>query len=209
MKKLLFAVSLLILLSGTSFAETRYISDMLIVTIRSQPRNGATTLTTVQTGDPLEILGEVKDFLHVRTQEGVEGYVLSQYVTEELPKAEQLKQLETKNSRLRRQVEKLSANLGDSKQKIDRLNATEKELARITEEYRKLQQISADALQISRERDQLRQENSTLMVQLQQLQEQNNLYLRTAVIKWFLAGAGVLLAGWILGKISRKKNRYF
>ena len=47
MKKLLFTLSLLILLSGTSLAETRYISDMLIVTIRSQPGNGGTTLTTV------------------------------------------------------------------------------------------------------------------------------------------------------------------
>jgi len=209
MKKSLFALSLLILLSGTSLAETRYISDMLIVTIRSQPGNGGTTLTTVQTGTPLEILGEVKDFLHVRTENGVEGYVQSQYVTEELPKAEQLKQLETQNTRLRQQVEELSASLRDSKKKMEHLNATEKELARITDEYQKLQQISSDALQISRERDQLRQENTALVGQMQQLKEQSNLYLRTAVIKWFLAGAGVLLAGWLLGKISRKKNRYF
>ena len=118
-------------------------------------------------------------------------------------------QLETQNTRLRQQVEELSASLRDGKQKTARLNTTEKELARITEEYQKLQQISSDVLQITRERDQLRQENSTLMGQMQQLQEQSNLYLRTAVIKWFLAGAGVLLAGWILGKISRKKNRYF
>jgi len=27
------------------------------------------------------------------------------------------------------------------------------------------------------------------------------------VIRWFLAGAGVLFFGWILGKASRKKQR--
>lgn len=209
MKKLLFALALLMFMSGTSLAETRYISDLLIVTIRSQPGNGGTTLTTVQTGTPLEILGEANDFLHVRTENGVEGYVQSQYVTKELPKAEQLKQLETQNTRLRQQVEELSASLRDGKKKMEHLNSTEKELARITDEYQKLQQISSGALEISRERDQLRQTNDALMGQMQQLEKQNSLYLRTAVIKWFLAGAGVLLAGWLLGKVSRKKYRSY
>ncbi|MHB1397865.1 MAG: hypothetical protein ACYDAI_00065 [Trichloromonadaceae bacterium] len=30
--------------------------------------------------------------------------------------------------------------------------------------------------------------------------------LRTGMIKWFLAGGGVLLCGWLIGRVSRKNQ---
>lgn len=209
MKPFLTALSLLLLLAGPSLAATGYISDMLVVTVRAQPGNGQTVLTTVKTGAPLEILEELKGYLRVRTEKGVEGYVRSQYVTRELPKIEQIKQLQTTNSQLQQQVDELSASLSKSKNRTKNLSKTEEELSRIKGEYQNLQKISAGALQITRERDQLQQENADLAGRMQQLKEENNLYLRTAVIKWFLAGAGVLCFGWFLGKISRKKRHNY
>jgi SH3 domain protein len=209
MKTLLTALSLLLILGTPAFANTGYISDLLIVTVRAQPGKGQTVLTTVRTGAPLEILEELEGFLHVRTAEGVEGYVPRQYVTGELPKAEQIKQLKTENDQLLKQVDELSASLSGSRNRAVNLDSTEKELARIKGEYQALQKSSAGVLRITRERDQLLQENSDLTERMQQLKEENNLYLRTAVIKWFLAGAGVLFFGWFLGKISRKKKRNY
>ncbi len=209
MKTLLTTLCLSLLLVNTSFAATGYISDILVVTVRAQPDNNETILTTVQTGNRLEIIEEQDGFMLVRTEKGVEGYVRSQYITKNLPKAEKIKQLLTENKKMQRQIDQLSANLNDSKNKAQSLTSTEKELALVNEKYQKLQKISAGAVQITLERDQLQQENSALAERLQQLKEENSLYLRTGVIKWFLAGAGVLFFGWLLGKISRKKKRNY
>lgn len=209
MKTLLSIIFLLIFIAGPARAETRYISDMLVVTVRAEPGDGQKILTTVRTGAPLEILEELKDYVKVRTADGIEGYVRSQYVTNEEPKADQIRQLKRQNAELQQQVDELSSKLNISSEKASDLNATAKELEKIKGEYRALKQASANVLQITSERDQLQQENSDLTDRLQQLKEENSLYLRTGVIKWFLAGAGVLFFGWLLGKISRKKKRSY
>jgi len=209
MKTLLSALCLILSLAAPSFAATEYVSDVLVVTVRDRPDNGASLLTTVQTGAPLEILEELKDFVRVRTEKGVEGYVHRQYVTKELPKAEQIKRLKAANAKLQQQVDDLTVNLRDTRDKAKDLSSTQEELTRIKGEYQELQQASANVVQITLERDQLQQENSDMALLMQQLKEENNLYLRTGVIKWFLAGAGVLCFGWLLGKISRKKKRSY
>jgi len=209
MKTLVMTLCLTIFFVSPALAETRYISDLLVVTIRTEPNNNAQVLATVLTGAPLEVLEEFKNYLHVRTEKGVEGYVRSQYVTKEQPKAEQIKRLTTANIQLQQQVDELSTTLTASMSKTENLSSVGKELERIKGEYQALQKASAGVLQITRERDQLQQENSDLAGRMQKLKEENNLYLRTGVIKWFLAGAGVLCFGWLLGKVSRKKKRNY
>lgn len=209
MKTLLTILCLLVFPAGNSIADTRYISDTLVVTVRAQPGANEKILDTVRTGAPLEILEEQKNYLLIRTKKGVEGYVRSQYVSSELPKVLQIKQLRATNTQLQQKVDELSASLSSSNKNAVELTSTEKELDLIKKDYLLLQKASANVLQITRERDQLQQENSDMAGRMQQLKEENSLYLRTGVIKWFLAGGGVLFFGWVLGKISRKKKRNY
>jgi len=207
MKKLLTIACLLALLPLTARAETRYVSDILVVTVRDQPTNSAQTLTTALTGDPLEVLEETGDYLRVKTAKGVEGYIRSQYVSKETPKSEQIRQLGERVKQLQAQNTALTARINESEASINDLSSSADELASLKKEYATLQQASSNVIQITRERDQLLQENGEMAANLEQLREENSLYLRTGVIKWFLAGAGVLFFGWVLGKFSRKKKR--
>ncbi len=199
----------LLLLAASCLAETRYVSDILIVTVRAQPSNGAELLTTVPTATPLEILADQGEFLHIRTDKGVEGYVRSQYVSKETPKAVQIRQLRRTNQQLQDANADLEARLAELEQQTGQLTSSNQELEKIRSDYLKLQKASDNVIQITRERDLLQQENSELTERMQQLKEENSLYLRTGVIKWFLAGAGVLFFGWLLGKVSRKKKRNY
>ena len=61
--------------------------------------------------------------------------------------------------------------------------------------------------QITAERDQLRTTNQELSTKNIALDEELGSLTRTAVIKWFLAGAGVLFLGWLIGKSSGKRRR--
>jgi SH3 domain protein len=51
--------------------------------------------------------------------------------------------------------------------------------------------------------------NEKLSSKVQLLNAENSELKRTGMIKWFLAGGGVLLFGWIIGRISRKKRAGF
>ena len=92
-RSLLFFL-LLLTAAGAASAETRYVSDLLVITVRSAKGNNYETLETLITATPVEILEEDKTYVKVRTPKGNEGYILKQYITKELPKATQIKQLQ-------------------------------------------------------------------------------------------------------------------
>ena len=77
-------------------AETMYVSDQLLITLRRGKSTEHKILNTLKTGTPLEILDrEEKDnYVKVRLQSGEEGYVLSQYLTNDTPKLVLISRLE-------------------------------------------------------------------------------------------------------------------
>lgn len=190
-------------------ADVGYVSDQLILMLRDKPSNNATTLGSLRTGDKLEVLEDLKEFLHIRTEEGIEGYIRSQYISDELPKAEVIKQLKTEIATLQEQIDQLNTTLEQQETSVVLNSEMAEELARVKAQYEALQMDAGNIVQITRERDQLRQENNDLTGRMQILAEQSNIDLRTEGIQWFIAGACVLFFGWLLGKLSRTKKRGF
>ncbi len=62
---------LFLLMVSSAYAETRYISDQLIVTVRSGKGNQYKILETLPTSTPVEVLEEDKTYVKVVTQKGV------------------------------------------------------------------------------------------------------------------------------------------
>ncbi|ORJ62172.1 TIGR04211 family SH3 domain-containing protein [Geothermobacter hydrogeniphilus] len=218
-------LSLLLVLGLTlpalsAVAATGYVTDQLVLTLRSTAGNQYQTLGHLKTASKVEILGEEGKFLHVRSADGTEGYVLKQYITADLPKQliidrqnRELRQLRQKLQQLTAgssQQQQTLADLQKQRDKLTRdLQQTRRQLQQLTEAHQQLLDASGNVLQITREKDQLKEENDRLAAEAARLEEENATLLTTGSIKWFLAGAGVLFFGWILGKISRKKRRSF
>ncbi|RME39750.1 MAG: TIGR04211 family SH3 domain-containing protein [Deltaproteobacteria bacterium] len=220
MPRSLLLLIFLALLPGPVFAATGYVTDQLVLTLRTTADIKAEALDHLKTDTRVEILGEEGRFLHVRTEDGKEGYVLKQYITDRVPKTIQLARQADEIAKLKQQLAALSDGGKQAQQQAealarenaalkDKLAAALAQRDSVDKKYRKLLADSANLVQLTQERDQLRQENARLAAEVTRLNEENTSLLTTGSIKWFLAGAGVLFFGWVMGKLSRKKRRPF
>jgi SH3 domain protein len=55
----------------------------------------------------------------------------------------------------------------------------------------------------------LNKENKDLTIERDKLRTENDNLIEKRMIYWFLAGAGVFFFGWMSGKLSRKKKKYY
>ncbi|MCK4621623.1 MAG: TIGR04211 family SH3 domain-containing protein [Desulfuromonadales bacterium] len=215
----LLILTLLLIVSAVSFAETRYITDQLVITVRSNKTNNYEILTTLRTASPVKILAEDTEYVKVRTSKGIEGYVRKQYVSKAIPKKIQIEQLQqqraTLESQLQQQRQEFQEKSGLAMTSLkqleslgDELKTTRLQLEQIKSDYDKLKKSSNNVVNLAAERDQLLEENSRMTNELVVLQEENRNFHRSNMIQWFLAGGGVFLIGWLIGKISRKKRGY-
>jgi SH3 domain protein len=203
-------------------AETVYVSDQLVVTLRRGNSTEYKILKTLRTGTSMEVLERTEgdNYVKVRLENGEEGYVLGQYLTAETPKTIIISRLENQLGKIREQLAQAKAKLAESSQEegaltgsISELNRalanTKEELRAVTEKYNTLRKDSAEVVAITNERDLLKETNEKLAAEVQSLTAENSDLLRTGAIRWFLAGGGVLFLGWLIGKASRKKmSRY-
>lgn len=226
---------LVLIMAGMSaapaIAETRYVGDQLIITLRQGKSTQHKILKTLKTGTPVEVLEEDDSYLRVRTTDGTEGYVLRQYISSTPPKSLRIDELEIENSQLQSKISalqktnnalesqlkeigdkyegefsELSTKSGDIEQRLDEALNNER---LITEKYNTLVEQSGNVVAIAKERDQLRQENKKITSAMKQIREKNEKMADSRMIKWFLAGGGVFFFGWMIGKISRKKRSRF
>jgi len=210
-------------------ADTRYVGDQLVITLRQGKSTKHKIVKTLKTGSPVEILEEEDpSYLKVRTSDGTEGYVLRQYISSNPPKTQRIDELEIENSGLQKKISELQ------KKKISlekQLNGIQGKYARefsdlttksadyeqnleqslnneriITEKYNTLMAQTENVVKIAQERDQLLQKNKKLSTGIKELRNENEKISNSRMIKWFLAGGGVFFFGWIIGKISRKKR---
>ncbi len=215
---LLFGVYLLAVVPA--LADTRYVSDQISITFRRGPGTQYRILRSLTTGTALEVLEEHGDYLKVRTRDGLEGYVLKQYISAQIPRALVIARLERELTQIRERQAEMTAQaaawesekralqqqLTESRRSLDR---EQKARVSLEKEYQELQENASNVLELMEERDLLKEENSRYGSELERLRQENENLLRKAMVKWFLAGAGVLFGGWLLGKSSRTKKRPF
>jgi SH3 domain protein len=219
------------ILVNHTLAETRYVGDQLIITLRQGKSTKHKILKTLKTGTPLEILEEDDSYYKVRTSDGIEGYVLRQYISSTPPKTQRIEELEMLNNSLQKKINRLKESnsnletqLKSTQDKYNReFSAITSKSANIeqsleqalnnertmAEKYDALLAQAENVVEIAAERDKLLKKNKKLEAEVSALLKKTDKLADSRMIKWFLAGGGVLFFGWIIGKISRKKrSRY-
>jgi SH3 domain protein len=180
---ILIWTGIVVFLSGTVvWAETVYVDDKLTITFRSGPGMERKILEYLSTGEQMELLEEVDDWVHVRLQDGTEGWVMKQYITTGKPARLQLQELQESNGRLTTRSDDLlkeNEALTAANQKINAtLEEKTKALADLTSEYNELKQAS----------------------------DASSFQMRKYLI-FFFSGGGILFIGIVLGLVMKRQRR--
>jgi SH3 domain protein len=217
--------------TGVAVAETLYVIDQLVITVRRGKSAQHEIIKTVKTGTPLEVLESVQGepYVKVRLQSGEEGYALRQYLSNKTPKTviiarlqkdmeqlqKKLEEVESKRDQLADDLKNIRAVTAGKEEKLSsyasgletELSGTKQELQSLKEKHDTLLDKSKKVMEISSERDTLLENNRQLTSEVRLLRDEKSRLMRSGMIKWFLAGGGVFFLGWLIGKISRKKKQ--
>ena len=198
------------------WAKSMYVTDSIKITFRNGPSIRHKVLAMLKSGEEVEVLEELNSWTKVRLKDGKEGYVLSHYLSPNIPKSFIINNLQNKVKYLQEQLQKLTQvkerlEASNSELKTN-LELKERRLAKVEKEYNDLKSGSANYIETKQAKDQLETENKRLKVQLATLLKRNKKLEKKDDRLWFLSGAGVLLVGWVLGlilgrtQISRKRR---
>ncbi len=210
---------LLLLLPGLLLAETRYVTDIAKITLRTGESTSHRILKILDSGTPVEALSDNKQtgYTKVRYDEMV-GYMLTNKLMSEPSARERVVALEKELQDLKTAPGEVGQRLANLQQRYDSLLAAHEELQAVKQrqeqELQSIQRTASNALRISNERNELRQQVASLTRTVAELRQENQDLSNNSTRDWFLIGAGVIIAGILIGLIlphlrfQRRRNNW-
>ncbi len=207
-------IAMLFLFAANVVAETRYVDDLLKITMRSGQGTTHKILRSLESGTQLEILEDAGQYTLVRTKDGLEGWVLSQYLTKTPIARDRLVRAEKRLSRLQAEKQQLEQSLAELRQEKGTVEKAQQNLtaetAKLTDELEHLRSIAERPIELDSQNRELKQQVQALQREIDQLKADNAHLKDRTQRDWFITGAGVLLGGIFLGLIlpmlRRKKK---
>jgi len=204
-----FAIAGLFMLALTcdAVAEKMYISDIVKVTLRTGPSLEHRVIQMLESGDEIKVLEPGKDWTLVRSTSGKEGWILSRYLSPDIPSDLVLGGVQEKYDKLLvRAASMEEANMKfieENKKQAEELTRISASLKEISNQYELLKTASADFLELRSRYEKVTKE---LEKQTRRATELNKL-LQRRNIQIGLLGAGVLFFGFLIGYNTKKKRR--
>ncbi len=205
---ILFVVLTFFKYAQSGYAQNKkvlYVTDHISITLRTGPSIRNKILRMLSTGTKLYPLGEINNgWIKVKTENGVEGWVLLKYTLSEPPAAIKLKDCMKKAKK----IEDLTKENKDLKSK---LKALQKEYELLEDKYKTLKEDASNIETIKNNLKKAQKELEILKVNLFRLKKENSTLKSKSNLYWFLAGVFTVLfsflIGFIMGRIQKRKNR--
>ena len=207
------AIILVIILSGAGLAQadTRYVTDSLEITLRTGPALDRKITAMLKSGQSMEIIEKGDDWSLVQLPNSSEGWVLNRFIRVEVPKSIQLEVLQQKYDDLlagaAAPLKKLKEVNGENTRLHANLERTKRDLGALQKSYKELRATTTDARRIKKERDQLSRDLADKSKDTRELKTALAAAKKQNTLWWFIAGAGVLLFGFVLGFALRPRRK--
>lgn len=206
----------LMMVAATAVGQTLYVSDQLVITVRTGPSTENSIITNLVSGDVVEVLQANAEtgYTRVRIQSGVEGWVLGRYLVATPVSQDRLIIAESDLAEAQATVATLEGSVAMLAAELEvtgrRQEETETDNASLTKELADLRAASENVLSIRDQNESLRRRLNERNEEAELLAIDNDRLRSRATRDWFVAGAGVLLAGIIVGLIApglRRRRR--
>ena len=188
--------------------KTQYVSDELVINMRSGKGTGFKIIKIIKSGTPLTIISSDSGYTEVVTPSGVKGWVLSRFLINQPVARDQLSTAQKDVAEMTIKYESMSNELNSLKTERDILSRSETDLLGNKEtlniELAKLKKIAARPMQLEKENDQLRNELVKIETDMRLLMQEYQTLEDNTERDWFMTGAAVLFGGMILGLIFPK-----
>lgn len=191
---------------ATAQAETRYIKPTLEVAMRQNRDNSAKLVTNVPLGMKVELVEGDRDWSFIRLANEAEGWVRSRYLSAtplepgEVFKAVQsgeavdhqarARELHEENTRLRKE-----------------LAACTTERSTLADKYQTLTADPNNPIHTKTALEEAQRQVQDLQANLAAAQIEITVLKKNESIKWFLVGSGVLMFGWLLGRLGNGRRK--
>ena len=201
----------LVLFSTAVLAETRYISDRMKITMRTEPGNDRKIISLLRIGQKVELLKPGDEWSLVRLGNGKEGWVISRFLTDKTPSDIELERLKSKHNALTTQSASLQEenNLlkAENKRFSTELAATKNKLQDLSSAHETLKTEASEFLELKAKYKKSVLELAEQTKKAEQFEEELNKLFWNQNIKWFLSGAGVLIFGFLIGFSTKRQRR--
>lgn len=206
-------------LTLVAHAETRYVTDELKITLRSGESSSHRIMRMLTSGTPVQVLSTNAESGYSKVRVGdTEGYVLTRQLLREPIARDQLAAMKKRIDQLTAAPGELRSQLSEITVKYDKLSADyaklEQAKQKLEQEHAALQRTASSAVQIADERNALRKQVADLSREAADLKLRTNELENANLQEWFLAGAGVIIAGILLGlllpnlKLRRRRSSW-
>lgn len=187
-------------------AETRYVTDIFKITMRSGESTSHKILRMLDSGMAVEVLSINPETGYSKVRAGGSlGFVLTRQLMQQPSARSQLAGMQQEIDALKAAPGELRTNLANLQKEHRQLTQSYKELQAVKnkqeQELQSIQRTASNAIRISNERNELRKQVADLTREVEDLKQENRDLSNEATREWFLIGAGVIIAGILIGLI--------
>lgn len=200
------ALLIALLLSTKTWATTFYVSDTTLEAIlRSGPDPEYRIIASLPVGTRVSLIREENGWAEVSLADGRTGWTLRRYLSDRPPwhitaesLAKEKEQLEAQISDIASSNRALREENESFKKQVDALG---QELETIRKDYDALKMGAANYSGLQKAYEKLKSDLPQVKAKLAEVQSAHNELQSSTSLRWFLAGAGAIVIGWILGRV--------
>lgn len=193
------------LFASTAAAQTVYVSDVVYVPVRSGSGTQYRIVHQgIRSGTQMTLLGESSDgeWVNIRTEGGLEGWIPSQYLLREQPARMQLTNAQSRLAAATKRAEDLEAELKSLRSEHNVLTRTANQQAKEGEQYaeelRKIRALSADSINLNQRYQELLEKHELVQTEFDAVRAENDRLKSNNTINQWLFGAGLVIFGMFL-----------
>ncbi len=190
--------------------EARYISDKIRIYARAGAGAEFKLIAPLTTGNKVTLLGEKKDdWVKITYGKDRQGWIQERFLTALEPAAKRLARANTKIKQLEQNTKAKLASLTETNKEYRKGNTgllrevkgLRQKLKKVEKEYKTLLEDSTEFLKLQSAHQNLLKESLARQTREANILSECELLKTAYRIKWFLAGGGVLLIGFLIGII--------